>query len=65
MRKCIICGAKVKNINKAVVTCGPDCTAKKNGEPDPDIVFNVCRMCGLAIDDNSKYCIVCKEYVPY
>lgn len=65
-RLCIICGARVRNQNPKTVTCSPDCTAKKNGQPEPEVEFNRCIHCNTAITDKEgNVCNACyAHYTP-
>lgn len=61
-RLCVICGARVRNQNPKTTTCCPDCTAVKNGKPpteEPEI--NICKYCGIAIDDDLWHCNACAD----
>lgn len=59
MRTCVICGARVRNMNPKTRTCSPDCTAKLHGRPAPEVHFCHCRVCGLAIE-RGDLCQVCR-----
>jgi len=37
MRKCVVCGARVRNLNQKVDTCSATCTRVKRGEKMEDI----------------------------
>jgi predicted nucleic acid-binding Zn ribbon protein len=59
IKKCVVCGAKVRNQNPKTITCSPECTAKKNHEEAPDPKFKTCPGCGIAIlnwEDDCGFC---------
>jgi hypothetical protein len=67
MRLCVICGARVRNINPKVNTCGPLCTAKKHGQPSPpERPVELCIHCGVPCgDDEGCVCNDCySQYTP-
>ncbi len=65
MRKCVICGARVRNENPKTKTCSPDCTAKLHGKPPPEPYIPKCKHCGLATEDGSNICDGCySQYTP-
>jgi predicted nucleic acid-binding Zn ribbon protein len=48
-RKCVICGHDIPtDRNHNTVTCSPDCTARKHGEParKKTMCFKFCSTCG-------------------
>lgn len=68
-RTCIICGARVRNMNPKVVTCGPDCTAKHRGKPAPELPEEggpKCMHCGRATtEEEGNVCDDCySQYTP-
>lgn len=66
-RLCVICGARVRNINQKVKTCSSDCTAKlhrKRPEPEPPV--QCCQHCGTPTsEDEGTVCNACySQYTP-
>jgi predicted nucleic acid-binding Zn ribbon protein len=59
MRKCVICGAIVINRNPKTQTCSPECTAKRWGKKPPEMHYNQCEVCGIAIPTRDRYCDAC------
>lgn len=60
MRLCVVCGARVRNINPRVVTCSPNCTARHHGRPAPEPQpVESCKHCGKPCSDDEG--IVCDE----
>lgn len=65
MKPCIICGARVRNINPKADTCSPECTAKKHGKKEPEQYFATCIHCGIAIHDEDEGCVCNDCYDKY
>ena len=64
-RVCIVCGARIRNQNPKTVTCGPDCTSKKNHTEAPDPKFKTCGGCGIAIFNWEESCGFCDNAESY
>jgi predicted nucleic acid-binding Zn ribbon protein len=58
-RVCIVCGARVTNMNPKANTCSSRCTRKRDGKPDLEIIFNHCLVCQSPIEDNATHCNSC------
>lgn len=59
-KRCVICGARVRNHNPKTITCSPECTAKRYGKPAPqEVPFKKCAACGETIADNDTSCASC------
>lgn len=66
-RSCIICGARVRNINPKADTCSSDCTAKKHNRKEPERYDGpTCKHCGVACsEDEGIVCNACySQYTP-
>lgn len=66
-RLCVVCGARVRNINPRVVTCSPDCTAKHHRRPAPEgRPVEMCIHCGVpCAEDEGRVCSDCySQYTP-
>lgn len=59
-RLCSICGARVRNMNPKVDTCGPVCTSKKK-ELRGDRITGLCEFCRAPIFDHSQHCVECEQ----
>lgn len=58
-RRCVICGARVRNQNPKANTCSPDCTAMRDKKPAPDMPTKLCGSCQSPIDDSATTCESC------
>ena len=64
VRACVICGARIRNINPLTKTCSPPCTRKMHGKPEPDQYMGpVCQHCGRATtDEEGTVCDDCYSH---
>lgn len=64
-RICVICGARVRNINPKVKTCSPRCTAKLHKKPEPpESPAETCIHCGVPCSDGEG-CVCNDCYAQY
>lgn len=65
-RLCVICGARVRNLNPKTKTCSPLCTAKLHRRPEPEPHIEHCIHCGVACgEDEGRVCEDCyNQYTP-
>lgn len=58
-RLCVICGARVRNMNPKANTCSSDCTAIKHGRPSVAIQSKLCGNCQSPITEDDTSCGSC------